>query len=77
MQGHFERAGRLMAATRYLGGAADLPTPFRTPTCMSLYRRYLPLIRKGLGPGAAHAARQEGRAMSMDQAWREAIRDLD
>jgi len=73
IQGQFERAGRLMAASRYLGGAADLPIPFRTPTGMSLYRHYLPLVREALGPEAARAARQEGRAMTMDEAWREAV----
>jgi predicted ATPase/class 3 adenylate cyclase len=77
LQGRFEPAGRLMAASRYLAGAADLPIPFRTPTSMSLYRRYLPLVREALGPEAAHAARQEGRAMTMDEAWSEALGDLD
>jgi hypothetical protein len=77
LQRRYERAGRLMAATRYLGGAADLPIPFRTPTSMSLYRRYLPLVREALGPEAARAARQRGRAMTMDEAWRDAIGGLD
>jgi predicted ATPase/class 3 adenylate cyclase len=73
LEGHLERAGRLMAATRYLGGAAEKSIPFRTPASMSLYRHYLPRVREALGPERAHRVREAGRAMSLDEAWREAL----
>lgn len=68
LRGRSERAGRLFAAVRYLGGAADLPVPFRTPGTMSLYRHYLPLVRTSLGTEEARSALDGGRAMASDDA---------
>lgn len=66
--GRSDRAGRLLGAVRYLGGAADLPIPFRTPASWSMYRHYLPLVRAALGPHESRRARDEGRAMTLDTA---------
>jgi hypothetical protein len=74
--GRPERAGRLLGAARYLGGAADLPIPFRTPGSMSLYRHYLPLVRAALGTDEAHRARSEGRRMTLDAALAYALEGL-
>ena len=76
LQGRHERAGRLLAAARYLGGAADLPIPFRTPGTMSFYRHYLPLVRSALGSDEARRARAEGRAMTVDEALVYALEGL-
>lgn len=77
LRGRPERAGRLLGAARYLGGAADLAIPFRTPGGWSLYRHYLPIVREALGPDEARRARDEGRAMTMDEAFAYALDGLD
>lgn len=74
--GRPERAGRLLGAARYLGGAADLPIPFRTPASWSLYRHYLPRVRAALGPHESRRARDEGRAMTLDTAFAYALESL-
>ena len=71
--GRSDRAGRLLGAARYLGGAVDLPIPFRTPASWSLYRHYLPLVRAALGPDEGRRARDEGRAMTLDTAFAYAL----
>jgi hypothetical protein len=43
--GRSDRAGRLLGASRTIGGAKDTEIPFRTPASVSLYRHYLPAIR--------------------------------
>ena len=74
--GHPERAGRLLGAARHLGGATKLPIPFRTPGSMSLYSHYLPIVREALGPDEARRARDEGRAMTLDDALAYALEGL-
>ncbi len=77
LRGRPERAGRLLAAARHLGGAADLPIPFRTPASWALYRHYLPIVRAALGPDEARRAREGGRAMTLDAALAYALDGLD
>lgn len=76
LRGRPERAGRLLAAARHLGGAADLAIPFRSPASWALYRHYLPIVRAALGPQNARRARNEGRAMTLDEALRYALAGL-
>jgi predicted ATPase/class 3 adenylate cyclase len=76
LRGRPERAGRLLAAARYLGGAADLPIPFRSPASWALYRHYLPRVRAALGPDESRRARDEGRAMTLDEALAYAVEGL-
>jgi len=77
LRGHPDRAGRLLAASRHLGGAVDLPIPFRTPAHWALYRHYLPLVRAALGPAEeSRRAREEGRAMTLDDALAYALEGL-
>ena len=76
LRGRSERAGRLLGAARYLGGAINLPIPFRTPASWALYRHYLPLVREALGPEEARRARDEGRAMTLDDALAYALEGL-
>jgi predicted ATPase/class 3 adenylate cyclase len=75
--GRFDRAGRLLAAGRYLGGAAELPVPFRSPPIAALYRHYVVLVREALGFDAARYAKAEGRAMAVDDAIAYALDTLD
>jgi predicted ATPase/class 3 adenylate cyclase len=76
LRGHPERAGRLLAAARYLGGAADLPIPFRTPASTAFYSHYLPIVRAALGPLESRRARDEGRALTLDDALAYALESL-
>lgn len=76
LRGRPERAGRLLGAARSLGGADKLALPFRTPASLALYRHYLPLVRTALGAEAAGKAREEGRAMTLDQAFGYALQGL-
>jgi len=76
LRGHPDRAGRLLAASRHLGGAVNLPIPFRTPAHWALYRHYLPRVRAALGPDEARRARDEGRAMTLDVALAYALEGL-
>ena len=75
--GDAERASRLLAAGRHLGGAPQMATPFRTGHSYALYLHYIPLLREALGPGAAHRTRAEGRSMSIDDATEYALEGLD
>jgi hypothetical protein len=77
LRGRPLRASRLLGATRHLGGAAGLQIPFRTPASWALYRHYLPLVRAALEPDEARRARDEGRAMSLDEALTYALEGLD
>jgi predicted ATPase len=76
LRGHPERAGRLLAAARHLGGATNLPIPFRTPASVSFYRHYLPIVRATLGPDEARRARDDGRTMTLDDALAYALESL-
>ena len=71
-----DRRERLLGAARYLGGAKDLPIPFRTPASWSMYRHYLPRVRAALGPDEGRRARDEGRAMTLDTAFAYALESL-
>jgi predicted ATPase/class 3 adenylate cyclase len=71
-----ERAARLLAAARYVGGAAEFPIPFRTPASYAIYRHYVPLVRETLGPERARRARDKGRAMTTDEAIEYALEGL-
>ncbi len=76
MRGDHERASRLFAAGRYLGGAPEMPTPFRTGASYALYLHYSPQVRRALEPGVARTARREGKAMSIDEATTYALEGL-
>jgi predicted ATPase/class 3 adenylate cyclase len=72
-----ERAGRLLSASRTIGGAKGEEIPFRTPGSVSLYRHYRPAIRAALGQEAARRARDEGASMSLETALAYALEGLD
>jgi predicted ATPase len=76
LRGRPERAGRLLSASRTIGGAKGTEIPFRTPASASLYRHYRPAIRGALGPEAARRARDDGRSMSLDDAFAYALEGL-
>jgi hypothetical protein len=73
LRGEPVRSARLMGAARSAGGADQELMAFRTPASMALYRRYLPLVRASLTPEAARHARDAGRAMTMDEAFDDAL----
>jgi predicted ATPase/class 3 adenylate cyclase len=75
--GDGERASRLLAAGRHLGGAPQMATPFRTGHSYALYLHYIPLVREAIGPGRAHRTRAEGRGMSVAEATEYALEGLD
>lgn len=77
LRGQPERAARLMGAARSVGGADREVMAFRTPASMALYRHYLPFVRAALSPEAAQAAREEGRAMSLDEAFDDALTGIE
>jgi len=68
LRGRPDRAGRLLGASRTLGGARSTEIPFRTPGSVSLYRHYRPLVRAALGRDEARRARDEGQSMTLDAA---------
>jgi predicted ATPase/class 3 adenylate cyclase len=75
--GRPDRAGRLLSASRTIGGAKGSEIPFRTPASVSLYRHYRPAIRASLGQEEARRARDEGASMSLDTALAYALEGLD
>jgi hypothetical protein len=77
LNGDAERASRLLAAGRHLGGAPQMATPFRTGHSYALYLHYIPLLREALGSGRAHRTRAEGRSMSIGDATEYALDGLD
>jgi len=77
LRGNPHRAGRLLAASRRLAGATDRSIPFRTPAHLAFYRHYQPLVRAALGADEARRARDEGQAMTMDEALAYALEGLD
>ena len=76
LRGNPHRAGRLLAASRHLGGATDRSIPFRTPAHWAFYRHYQPRVRAALGPEEARRAREEGQAMTLDEALAYAMEGL-
>ena len=76
LRGRPDRAGRLMGAARGLGAIEAESIRFRTPTALALYVRYMPLVRDALGTDEAHLARDEGRAMTLDEAFDYALAGL-
>jgi hypothetical protein len=76
LRGNPHRAGRLLAASRHLAAATDRSIPFRTPAHWAFYRHYQPLVRAALGPEEARRARDDGQAMTMDEALAYAMEGL-
>jgi predicted ATPase/class 3 adenylate cyclase len=77
LRGRSDRAGRLFAASRSLGGARGMEIPFRTPGSVTLYRHYLPLVPEALGRDEARLARDEGQAMIRHVAFDYALEGLE
>ena len=73
LHGRPERAARLFAAASTVAGADRAVTWFRTPISFAFYRHYLPLVREALGVESARHARDEGREMGLDAAFRYAL----
>ena len=71
-----DRAGRLLGASRGRGAIEADSIRFRTPITVALYLRYTALVRAALGPEEAHRARDEGRAMTLDEAFDYALAGL-
>lgn len=77
LRGNPERAGRLFGAARAVGGADENVISFRTASSAAIYLRYRPLVQAALGPERARLVRQEGRAMSVDEAFDYALAGLE
>ena len=75
LRGRSQRAGRLLAASRQVKGAA-MHNGFRSATSGLLYLYYLPQVRAALGPDEARRARAEGQAMTLDSAMAYALEGL-
>jgi predicted ATPase/class 3 adenylate cyclase len=69
LEGDFERAARLLAASMREG-------MMLSPVGFALYRHWLPRVRVELDPERARQLRDEGRAMSLDEALDYAIGDV-
>lgn len=67
--GQVARSARLFGAARSAGGADRIVMSFRTPTSMGLYQHYLPLVREGTGALDGRRLREEGRTMTIDEAF--------
>jgi tetratricopeptide (TPR) repeat protein len=65
-EGDMPRAARLLAAARALGSHAIVQ--FRSPDSYAVYRHYVRIVRAALTAEDAHRYRDEGRAMSTDEA---------
>ncbi len=76
LRGRPDRAGRLLGASRGRGAIEADSIRFRTPITVALYLRYTALVRAALGPEEAHRARDEGRAMTLDEAFDYALAGL-
>jgi hypothetical protein len=76
LRGRPDRAGRLLGASRGLGAIEADSIRFRTAITVVLYLRYTALVRAALGPEEAHRARDEGRAMTLDEAFDYALSGL-
>jgi hypothetical protein len=76
LRGRSHRAAQLLAASRLAKGA-ERWAGFSSPTSAALYLHYLPLVRDALGPDVARRARDEGQAMTLDEALIYAVEGLD
>ncbi len=76
LRGEFQRSARLLGAARTVGGADREIMAFRTPASMALYRCYMPLVRGALQPAETRRLRDEGRAMTIDEAFGYALEGL-
>jgi hypothetical protein len=76
LRGRPDRAARLLGAARGLAAIEDGAVRFRTPTMLSMYLQCLPQARATLGPDEARRARDEGRAMTLDEAFDYALAGL-
>lgn len=76
LRGRPERAGRLLGAARCVGGADKEIMAFRTPISLAFYTHYMSLVRAALGAEEARRARDEGRAMTIDEAFSYALQGL-
>jgi hypothetical protein len=74
---NYDRATRLLGAARWTGGIDRLQIRFRDPGTAVLYRHYVGVVREKLGPEEALRGRDEGRAMSPDEAVAYALDGLD
>ena len=61
-------ASRLLAAALKVGAAQQTWVPFRSPVTYTLYRHCVPLIREALDHEEARRCRDEGAAMSLEEA---------
>ena len=75
LRGRSQRAGRLLAASRQVKGAAR-HNAFSSATSALLYLHYMPQVRAALGPDEARRARAEGQAMTLDAAMAYALEGL-
>jgi predicted ATPase/DNA-binding winged helix-turn-helix (wHTH) protein len=76
LRGRPDRAGRLLGASRGLDVVQADSIRFRTPITVALYLRYTALVRAELGPEEARRVRDEGRAMTLDEAFDYALAGL-
>ena len=72
-EGDLPRAARLLAAARALG--TDAVVQFRSPISYAVYRHYVRIVRAGLAPEDGKRYRDEGRAMSPDEALAYALEE--
>jgi hypothetical protein len=59
-----------------VGGADQHLISFRLPTTMAIYLHYRPLVQSALGPERARQMRDEGRAMTVGEAFAYALAGL-
>jgi predicted ATPase/DNA-binding winged helix-turn-helix (wHTH) protein len=76
LRGRPDRAARLLGAARGLGAIEEGAVRFRTPTALAMYLQTMPKLRAALGPAEARQARDEGRAMTLDEAFDYALAGL-
>ena len=72
-RGDPQRGARLLAAARYLGGADREAMPFRTALGLNLYVHYAAHAKAVLGRDGVQAVREQGAAMSLDEAFEAAL----
>ena len=77
LRGQPARAATLLGAARAAGGADKEVMAFRTPTSMQMYLHYLPQLREALGADAARRLRDEGRSMTLDEAFAYALDGIE